>query len=166
MLAILDEERFDFISHQDKCFISAFNDEMTRSGYTFGDRIGSGYCWGPYMLIFTRARVKSKKVFARIYIRENCIVLRLFLNDLDQHRTYLESTPAYIREVFTGEHARCQRCHNDREGVCRFRKTYTLDDRLIEKCNGITFEFHDPTLQKLPDYLCLFREFYPDKGRK
>jgi hypothetical protein len=61
--------------------------------------------------------------------------------------------------VFTGEHASCQHCHNDKDGVRRFRKTYTLENRLIEKCNGITFEFHEPDLNKLADYLALFNEF-------
>ena len=49
--------------------------------------------------------------------------------------------------------------------MCRFRKTYTIEDRLIEKCNGITFEFPNPYIQKLPDYMGLFREFYPNKKR-
>ena len=163
MEELLKEDKFSFISSRDKSFIQAFNTEMTLRGYTFGDRIGSGYCWGKYMLIYTKVGVKSKKVYARIYIQEDCIVLRLFLNDIDRHRNYIENTPAYIRQVFTGEHARCQHCHNDKEGICRFRKTYTLENRMIEKCNGITFEFHDPDLKKLPDYLSLFKEFYPLK---
>ena len=32
---------------------------------------------------------------------------------------------------------------------------------MIEKCNGITFEFHQPNVDKLKDYLQLFKEFYP-----
>ena len=47
-----------------------------------------------------------------------------------------------------------------------FRKTYTLDGRRIEKCNGITFEFFDPNVQKLNDYISLFIEFYPKKREK
>ncbi len=43
---ILTEVRFDFISPGHKAFILAFNDEMARLGYDFGDKIGSGYCWG------------------------------------------------------------------------------------------------------------------------
>jgi len=42
---------------------------------------------------------------------------------------------------------------------------YTLDHRLFEKCNGVTFEFHHPDLQKLPDnlrllisFICLFEK--------
>ncbi len=165
MNAVLDEERFDFISTEDKAFIIAFDDEMTRLGYDFGGKIGSGYCWGKYMLIYTKSGVKSKNVYARIYLRETSTVLRLFLNGIDQHRAYIENAPAYIKEVFTGEAANCKHCHNDKDGQCRFRKAYTIDQLFIEKCNGITFEFHDPGVEKLADYLALFREFYPGKKR-
>ena len=160
----LQEKRCNFIAREDKNFIRAFNLAMSSLGYDFGDKIGSGYCWGKYMLIYTRSGVKSKKVFARIYIQNETIVLRLFLNDIDKHRQYIENAPPHIKQVFAGEHAACRHCHNDHEGVCRFRKIYTLDDRLLEKCNGVTFEFHHPMVPKLPDYMALFTEFYPKKS--
>ena len=163
MKDILNEERFGFVSSQDMSFIRAFDNEMTKLGYGFGGKIGSGYCWGKYMLIYTRVEVKSKKVFARIYMCEKSIVLRLFLNDIDKHRSYIENAASHIKEVFVGDAADCEHCHNERDGLCRFRKTYTIDDRLIEKCNGKTFEFHHPNLHRLPDYLSLFTEFYPKK---
>lgn len=160
---LLKEERFDFISSADKEFMLAFNNQMTRLGYDFSNHIGSGHCWGRYMVIYTKTGVKSNKVFARIYIRDESIVLRLFFNDIDKHRGYVEGAPSHIKEVFVGENANCQHCHNDKEGVCKFRKTYTIDGRLIEKCNGITFEFHNPSLLRLPDYIAVFTEFYPRK---
>ena len=163
MERILQEARFDFLYAQDKAFILAFNSEMERLGYTFGSKIGSGYCWGRYMVIYTRAGVKSDAVYARIYMREHDIVLRLFLNKLDKHRVFLEQAPAYIKEVFSGPEADCKHDKDTGGGTCKFRKSYTLDGRLIEKCNGITFEFHEPTLEKLCDYLALFTEFYPRK---
>jgi hypothetical protein len=165
MKDLLREERFNFISENDREYILAFDKEMTRLGYSFGDKIGSGYCWGRYMIIYAKRGVKSKKVFARIYIRDESIVLRLFLNAIDSHREYIENSPSHIKNVFTGEHGNCQHCHNDKDGVCRFRKTYTLEDRLIEKCNGVTFEFPNPSIQKIPDYLALLTEFYPNKSR-
>jgi hypothetical protein len=136
----LEEARFDFIREEDREFILAFSHELNRLGYDFGGKIGEGYCWGKYMLIYTRSGVKSKNVYARIYIREAGIVLRLYLNDLDRHRAFLENSPDHIKGVFTGPHGDCQHCHNERDGKCRFRKTYTLE---------------------LKDYLQLFREFYP-----
>src|SRR5512146_962452 len=95
---ILSEEKFNFISSNNKAFIFAFDGEMARLGYDFGEKIGSGYCWGKYMLIYTKTGVKSKNVYARIYIREASIVLRLFLNGIDKHRVYIENAPACIKE--------------------------------------------------------------------
>lgn len=160
----LQEARFDYLSPADKEFILAFDGEMSRLGYDFGGKIGSGYCWGRHMLIYTKSGVISKAVYARVYMREPRIALRLFLNKVDAHRAYIEQAPPHIKEVFTGEHGKCDHCHNQRaDGTCKFRKTYTIDGRLIEKCNGITFEFPNPTLEKMPDYLGLFSEFFPRK---
>jgi len=162
----LTDEKFNFIAAHDKAFIYAFDDEMVRLGYNFGNNIGSGFCWGKYMIIYTKTGVKSKKVYARIYLRDSSIVLRLFLSDIDKHRDYVQNAPAYIKEVFTGDFGNCKHCHNEKDGVCMFRKTYTLDDRFIEKCNGSTFEFHEPSLKKLGGYVSLFTKFYPAKNRK
>lgn len=164
MYSTLSEERFSFIPAENKAFILAFDRDIKKLGYGFGGNIGDGYCWGRYMIIYSKLGVKSKQVAARIYIREKSIVLRLFLNKLDKHRAYIENAPAYIKDVFTGVHADCKHCHNDRAGVCKFRKTYTLDKKYYEKCNGITFEFSEPDLWKLPGYIGLLKEFYP--GRK
>jgi len=159
----LKHEKFGFISNKDKEFIIAFNHEMTKLGYDFGDKIGSGYCWGRYMIIYTKSSVKSKKVFARIYIRDDSIALRLFFSAIDSHRKYIENASSQIKEVFVGDYANCKHCHNEKESVCQFKKTYTMDSRLIEKCNGRTFEFHNPNIQRIPDYIALFTEFYPNR---
>ncbi|MGA1870213.1 MAG: hypothetical protein ACMUJM_16875 [bacterium] len=165
MKNILQEERFHFISNNDKEFILAFDDKMTKLGYDFGGKIGKGFCWGKYMIIYTKSGVKNKKVFARIYIREASIILRLFFSNIDKHREFLENAPSHIKEVFLGEYGDCHHCHNDKEGACKFRKTYTLDNRVIEKCNGCTFEFHNPSMNKILDYLALFTEFYPKRKK-
>ncbi len=160
MNTILSEERFNFISASNKAFIIEFNNELSKHGYDFGGNIGNGFCWGRYMIIYSKAGVKSKKVIARIYIRDTSIVLRLYFNAIDKHKEYIENVKPYIKEVFTGEHGKCNYCHNDNNGVCKFRKTYSIDNKFIEKCNGITFEFAEPNLEKLPDYLNLIKEFY------
>lgn len=165
MKQILKEERFDFISDDDKEFMIAFNNELTKLGYHFGGTIGSGFCWGKYMVIYTKVGVKSKKVYARIYIRGDSIVLRLFFSKIDSHREFIENTPEYIKEVFVGGYGKCSHCKDDKNGVCKFRKTYTIHNQLIEKCNGKTFEFHNPNLEKLPDYINIFTEFYSRRKR-
>lgn len=166
MDTILKEERFDCVSNSDKAFMLAFNTEMARLGYGFGGKIGSGYCWGKYMVIYTKSGVKSKTVYARIYIRNDSIVLRLFLNNIDKHCAFIEQTPAHIKDVFTNDYAKCKHDRDDQNGNCQFRKTYTIDGRLIEKCNGNTFEFFHPSIEALPDYIALFTEFFPGKKKK
>lgn len=163
MDAVLKEERFDFVSDANKAFILAFNAEMARLGYDFGGSIGSGYCWGKYMVIYTKAGVKSKNVVARIYIQESGLVLRLFFSNIDKHHTFIEKAPAHIKSVFTGEFGRCRHDRDDGDGKCQFRKSYTIDGSLIEKCNGETFWFFNPSIDRLCDYIALFTEFYPQK---
>ena len=165
MKDILREERFNFISDSDKEFVIAFDNEMTRLGYHFVGNIGSGYCWGKYMVIYTKMGVKSKKVYARIYIRENSIVLRLYFSKIDAHHEFIKNAPDYIKDVFVNDYGNCTSCHNDQNGVCRFRKTYKIDNQLIEKCTGRTFEFYSPSIDKLSDYIELFSEFYSRKKK-
>lgn len=157
------DAKFDFISEENKSFIIAFDEEIRKLGYASGGGIGSGYCWGKYMIIYSKNGVKTNKVIARIYIREKGIVLRLFLNRIDDHRKFIEDAPDYIKKVFTGEYGRCKHCKNQKGNDCRFRKTYTVDDSLVEMCNGITFEFWEPTREKISDYMELLSEFYPKK---
>lgn len=159
MEEILSEERFNIISDSNKAFITAFNTKIKNLGYDFGGSIGNGYCWGKYMIIYAKTGVKSKNVIARIFIRENGIVLRLFFNNVDKHSAYIENSTAHIKDVFTGNHGNCS-CSPKKEN-CRMRKNYTVDNKTIEKCSGVVFEFWSPTEEKLPDYIDLLKEFYP-----
>jgi hypothetical protein len=162
---LLKEVRFNSVSDSDKGFILAFNEEMTRLGYDFGGNIGSGYCWGKYMVIYTRAGVKSKAVYARIYIPEGGIVLRLFLNKIERHEKFIEQAPAHIRELFTAENTRCKHDRDDKDGNCwsRFRRSFTIDGQRIEQCAPQTYYINHPEIQKIPDYINLLTEFYPHK---
>ena len=63
--------------------------------------------------------------------------------------------------VFTNSHGDCS-CNPPKEN-CRMRKAYTIDGREIKKCSGVVFEFWQPTLDKLPDYMGLLSTFYPNK---
>jgi hypothetical protein len=165
MDTLLDEPRFDYVSTTDKAFVQAFDNEMTRLGYTHGGAIGDGFCWGRHMLIYRKQGVKSQTVYARVYLREADIVLRLFFNNIDKQRTHIEQATEHIKQVFTGPFGDCHHCHNEKDGQCRFRKTYSIDDVFIEKCNGNTFWFFKPMQEKLPDYINLFTAFYPPRKR-
>lgn len=164
MERVLSEGRFDILSEADKAFIIDFDKKMETLGYDFGGGIGDGYCWGKYMIIYSKTGAKSKKIIARIYIREDGITLRLFLNSVDKHQRYLENASEPIREVFVGSHGNCS-CNPQKEN-CRMRKTYTIDGRKIEKCSGAVFEFPNPAIENCKDYIGLLEEFYPVKKAK
>ena len=161
MEQLLQEARFAFVSEQDKQFIAQWTDALSGLGYTYGGAIGSGFCWGRDMIVYTKANVKTKKVVARIYMREQEIVLRLFFSQVTKHADYLAGAPDFIKDVFTGPYGDCKHCKGD---CCKFRKDYTLGGVAYEKCNGYTFEFYHPTLERLDAYLELFQEFYPARS--
>jgi len=70
------------------------------------------------MVIYTRAGVKSKAIYARIYIPDGGIVLRLFLNKVDKHQEFIEKAPAHIKGMFTGDYAKCKHDRDDKDGKC------------------------------------------------
>lgn len=171
IIKLMQESRFDFVSKDDKTFITAFDAALLERGWGIENNGHfKGYCWGRYMLIYCKLGVKAKKVAARIYLRDDSIVLRLFLNGMDKHRAFLESSPEHIKSVFLlGGGGDCRHCPDSGSrvnGRCIFRKNYTIEGQAVEKCNGAVFEFCQPNMQKLPDYLALLDEFYTTKGRK
>lgn len=115
------------------------------------------------MIIYAKKNVKAKKVAARIFIREDGIVLRLFFSAaaVDGARDFIEAAPAYIRDVFLAGHGDCHHCAG--KVSCHFRKCYTLCGQQIEKCSGVAFEFWEPTMEKLADYVALMRAVYGKK---
>ena len=177
MEKLINEERFDFVSKENKIFICEFTKEMNLFGYDFDKKIGSGYCWGKYMVIYSQVGVKSKKVIARIFIRNNdvilfggreikynnSIVLRLFFSNIDKHESYIENALSHIKKPFIDEHGICGHC---KENCNRYRKTYTINGKKIEKCAGVVFEFHDPKVEYVKDYMDLLKEFYGKKSSK
>jgi hypothetical protein len=167
MEAFLLERRFNHLTDLDKTFLVAFDKAINRLGYDFGGVIGSGFSAGcPLMIVYGKTGVKSRPCAARIYINENGITLRLFLNKIEIHRSYIENAPALIKEVFTNDNESCNTC-SFRDGKCKYNytKTYTIDGRLINKCDAKAFIFFNPSVDKLPDYMGLLEEFYPVKNK-
>lgn len=174
MNALLKQNRFDFISDKNKKLIEEFTKQMDIFGYGFGGEIGDGYCWGKYMIIYSQKGIKTKKVIARFFLRDNetfiwggreikhnnSIVLRLFFSNIEKHESYIEKAPLHIKQPFIDEHGKCNHCKTD---CPRYRKTYTIDGKKIEKCSGIVFEFHDPKFEYIQDYMDLLKEFYGKK---
>ena len=164
MEAFLTERRFDMLNAPDKAFIVAFDNAISALGYDFGNMISSGNGYCDMQIIYGKTSVKSRPCAARIYMRDDHITLRLFLNRIDAHRSYVENTPAYIKGVFTSEHGNCTGC-SFVDGKCKYKytKTYTIDDRLFHKCVSQTFIFPNPSVENLPDYAGLLAEFFPSK---
>lgn len=163
MEILMEEDRFNIISDEDKRFIKEFDKQMGILGYDCGGVIGSGYCWSKYMIVYSKSGSKSKKVIARIYISEKNILLRLFFNNINKHSEYIKQAPLHIKDVFVNDRGLCGQCENKKD-KCNFRKTYVIDEREIQKCSGVTFEFFNPNITKLQDYVELIKEFYSKKS--
>ena len=160
---LLSERRFCIISKPDKAFIIAFDKSMNEIGYDCENIVGSGLVWGVFMIIYGKTDTKNRPCVARIYIRQDGIVLRLFFSTINKHRVYIENANEHIKNAFAGGQD-CP-CRSD----CKFskvKKTYFVDDKKFEKCAHAEFIFSNPNLEKLPDYISLLLEFYPVKKSK
>jgi hypothetical protein len=146
-----------FITEEDRKFIDAISGEMDAAGY--GRNIDPGYCWGRYMFTFRKKNLKNPKNAARIYLREDGIVLRFFLPDIDAHWEYIEHAPAMIRESFVNDFGNCRHCHNEKNGACNFRRSWTLFGIRHEKCSDSTIQYFRPSIEHVGEYMDLFREF-------
>ena len=167
MKELLKNEAYSFVNEKDKAFIVAFDEEMTRLGYTSGGTIGEGYCWGRKMIIYTKANVKSKKSYARVYLQEAGLVLRMYFSRVDDHAAAIEAAPAYVQAAFTSGFGACGHCHNQKaDGSCGHRKAYTLHGKPYALCDGFAFWFNQPTVCQIPAYVQLFLAFYPEKKRR
>lgn len=155
----LEEKCADYLRPEDIEFVIAVTQGLEELGYSHKG-LEKGYMWGKYMIIFRKADIKSPKVYARIYIRENHIVLRMYFNNVTKHANYILACSDFIQHPFTSEDGNCTHCSGEE---CKHRKKYEIDGVKYEKCDGYTFEFHDTTTDKVSDYLALFCEFFPPK---
>ena len=53
MEELLKEERFNFVSTENKKFITEFTKQMNLIDYDFDGSIGDGFCWGHNMIIYS-----------------------------------------------------------------------------------------------------------------
>lgn len=165
MKKLMQGQMFGYISDADKAFVVKFDELMQNRGYICTS-LGDGYCWGRHMAIYVKDGVKSKKSYARLYLRDDDIVLRFYFSNVDKHRRRIEAAPEFVKSVFTGEFGKCGHCHNEKEdGGCGHRKSYTVDGKLYEKCDGFTFWFCAPEIRNMDTYMELFDEFYLQKKK-
>ena len=158
----LTERRFDIISEPDKDFIIAFDKVISEFGYDFGGCVTSGNVWSPMVIIYGKTGTKSRPCAARVYIKDDGIIFRLYLNKVDSHRQYIENAPAHIKEAFSSQTGLCTSCWDK----CPSRPApYTIDGIQIQKCQHHRFYFTAPTIEKMPDYIGLLKEFYASKKK-
>jgi len=160
----LSEERYAFVSNQDKNFIIAFDEAMRNIGYESGG-ILPYVCFGKYKIEYAKSGIKTKKYVARFYFRDDHIVLRLYFTNIDKHHQFIENAPEFIKSSFTSEAGKCGHCANgfNKNGSCNFRKTYTIDGKTYEKCSGSNFYFFNHETENVPQYIELLTTFYPNK---
>jgi hypothetical protein len=173
---LLKEKRFDFVSEKNKEFIIEFSNKIKPLNYFFDGSIGSGFERGNYQIIYTLNGIKnSRSVIARIFIRDNCKinlwgkevkftknnVLRLYFSNINKHIKYIENAPLMIKERFIDDTGMCKYCNEQ----CYKRKTYTINGKEMVKCCDI-FEYIDPKLKDINNYVDILNEFYGKKRLK
>jgi predicted transcriptional regulator YdeE len=168
---LLTDTSFDYISPENREFISAFDNEMYKRGYSAGNTIGSsrGGGWRAYELIYSKKGGNHGKVFARLLLGSySKFTLRLYFDNIDNHTAYIENATPAIKEIFTSDVGICGHCSDkiSKDFKCKIRKTYTLDGKTIEKCSCLSYMFAPPTFDMLPDYMALYDEFYPARKGK
>jgi len=174
MCDMLLEDRFNIISGDAKAFILAFDEAMNGLGYDYGDRIGGNVDspdrWdGKFQVVYTKTGAGTRAaVFARLYIWEDRMTLRLYFTDIDKHRAYIENAPAHIKNAFAFEGGDCRTASGEEAcgGGCQMMKVYTIDGQWYSKCCHSMAHFADPSVQKLPDYMALLAEFFPKKNKQ
>jgi len=157
----LSEEKFDVISKEDKAFIFTYDEMINTLGYDFGNRL-----WGAsdYTEIgYSKTGVKSKNMVSRIRIEHDTgkILLRIYVNDVDKHRNYIESAPAHIKAGFAFDGGECTGCNIN---FCHPKK-YTLDGKSYVKCTHFAGTFHEPKIENIPGYCTLLATVYQKKSK-
>jgi hypothetical protein len=162
MAKLLAERRCNIISDENKEFIIAFDTAITEFGYDFGGVIRAGHSWdSQLMIVYGKTNTKSRPCPARIHIKDNDILFQIYFTNIDAHRQYIEAAPAYIKEVFTGYGDKgCTSCRNK----CG-PKEFTIDGHFKSVCRDAPFWFDKPSIERLPDYMGLFAEFYRAKTK-
>jgi hypothetical protein len=173
---LIEEERFDFVSKENKTFILEFTKQIKSLDYDFDGSIGSGFDWGNYQIIYLLHGIKgSRSIIARIFIRDSCviangekeikfknsIVLRLYFSNINKHINYIENASMHIKERFINNVGMCKHCAEQ----CYKRKVYTINGKEMVKCRDV-FEYHNPKIEDIKDYIDILREFYGKKGSK
>jgi hypothetical protein len=176
MEELVKEERFDFVSKENKNFILEFTEQIKSLDYDFDGNIRNGFERGNYQIIYSLNGIKdSRSISCRIFLRDDgvfvsfgkeikfskSIVLRFYFSNINKHINYIESAPIKIKELFINNSGLCKYCTEQ----CYKRKTYTINGIEMAKCADV-FEFINPKTKEINDYVGILKEFYGKKNIK
>ena len=117
----------------------------------------------------TSREQRQKKYIARVYFREDRIVLRLYFSGIDKHSDYIESASDFIKKPFVDESHGCKMpdCKGMiTNGKCRYRKTYSISGTPYIKCAEQSFMYYNMDAKNAERYTEPLMKFYPIKKRK
>ncbi|MCL2109003.1 MAG: hypothetical protein FWH20_06635 [Oscillospiraceae bacterium] len=165
-------EKYNFLNENEKKFIVSFNDEMAKIGYV-NSGIQDYVVFGKYKIEYYKLGLKTKKIIARIYIRDGDekiaarwggnglgIALRLYFTNINKHKTYIENAPDFIKTPFIDNHSICHDCKVN----CNRKKVYMIDGKMYTKCTDCAFMFEKPNAENVMEYINLLKLFYLTKG--
>lgn len=150
-LPLSDMYVYNALSEKSQRFIAEFNKKMNSIGYSYGSGATSGFCWGYGQFAYSRKPEKKKDYVCRLYIREDYLVVRLFLKNVDAYSDFIENSEPYIQDAFINDFGKCNGCKQ----TCGHRKTYIINRKTYNKCDGMTFEFYNLDIESIPNYIQL-----------
>ena len=144
-------------------FIAAFDEAMNAAGYARLEKPHDNAYWNSF-IAYVKPGAKTPKIIARIYLRDDGIVLRVYASNIDKRRAYLEGAPAFIQQPFVNDDNNCKPgCKGMRmaNGKCRYQKTYTLNGAAHVKCGDACFCYSNLDAKDAQEYVNLVAAFYP-----
>jgi len=93
-----------------------------------------------------------------VRLTENTVIAEADISSERYRSFFRKAIVGFSPEIYCGAFQ-----HWLNQNNCKMRKTYVINGDLIEKCSGVVFEFHQPDMEKLPDYINLLKEFYTRK---
>jgi len=173
---LLKEKKYDFITKENKAFILEFTKQIKTIDYDFDGDIRNGFERGNYQIIYSLNGIRgSRNIITRILIRDDCVIvsggkevkfkngiaLKLYFSNINKHIDYIINSPTHIKERFVNNSGLCKYCIEQ----CYKRKTWTINGKEIAKCNDF-FEYENPKIKDIEDYINILKEFYGKKGSK
>lgn len=163
---LLSDETYEFAVQNDKDFIVAFITLMMAAGYE-NNGIQPYVVFGKCKIEYFRPGNKTNKYVARIYLRDDEIVLRLYFSNIDRHSAYIAQVPDFIRKPFVDGVHKCKKpnCKGIGNGKCRYQKIYTIDGVRYMTCAEQSFCYYGMEAGNASQYVDLLSIFYPQKKR-